>query len=72
MADTLHTEELKSLHKLSASQKYGTVAISPEHREKLLWCGYVSERQGTLAITPAGQAKLEYETTRASWFPASA
>ena len=56
MADTLHTEELKSLHKLSASQKYGTVAISPEHREKLLWCGYVSERQGT----------------RASWFPASA
>lgn len=69
---TLHADELRSLHQLSGARKHGPVAISPEHREKLLGCGYATVCYGSLAITPVGQAKLVYETTRANWFPASA
>ena len=68
----LHTEELQSLHVLSAAARQnGPVAIAPAHRDKLLGYGYAADFCGTLAITPVGQAKLVYETTRANWFPTS-
>lgn len=65
----LHAEELKSLHLIAAARKSAPGAISPEHRKKLLGFGYASLDAGAIAITPVGQAKLVYETTRAEWFP---
>jgi hypothetical protein len=37
----------------------------------LIGCGFATIFSGTLTITPMGQAKLVYETTRAHWFPRS-
>lgn len=65
----LRHEELSSLRALSAVRMEAADAISAEHREKLLGCGYATVFAGTLTITPVGQAKLVYETTRANWFP---
>ena len=67
----LRNEELKSLRTLSAAQRQVAAAISPEHREKLLGYGYATLLADTLKITPVGQAKLVYETTRANWFPSA-
>jgi hypothetical protein len=45
--------------------------VTPEHREKLVGCGFAAVFSDNLAITPAGRAKLVYETTRENWFPRS-
>lgn len=66
----LQNEELSSLRALSAARSAAAVAMAPEHRDKLVGCGYAAQYEGTLHITPVGQAKLVYETTRQSWFPA--
>lgn len=67
----LRNEELSSLRALSGAQRKTAGAITPEHRDKLLGCGYALMRGETLQITPVGQAKLVYETTRANWFPSA-
>jgi hypothetical protein len=66
----LRHEELSSLRALSAARSAAAGAMAPEHREKLVGCGYAAQFEGTLHITPVGQAKLVYETTRENWFPA--
>jgi hypothetical protein len=67
---TLHTEELTSLRQLSHS--FGnSMSVAPEHRAKLLGCGFAAVFSDNLAITTAGRAKLVYETTREYWFPRS-
>jgi hypothetical protein len=66
----LQNEELSSLRALSAARSAAAAAMAPEHRDKLVGCGYAAQYEGTLHITPVGQAKLVYETTRQSWFPA--
>jgi len=62
-------EELSSLRALSTARSAAAAAMAPEHREKLVDCGYAAQYGGTLHITPVGQAKVIYETTRESWFP---
>ena len=66
----LRHEELSSLRALSAAHSAAAAAIAPEHRDKLVGYGYAAQEDGTLHITPVGLAKLVYETTRESWFPA--
>ena len=68
---TLHTEELTSLHQLSRAFANTMPDVTPEHREKLVGCGFAAVFSNNLAITPAGRAKLVYETTRENWFPRS-
>jgi hypothetical protein len=67
----LRNEEMSSLRALAAAQRKTTAAIAPEHRDKLLGCGYALMYGEILEITPVGQAKLVYETTRANWFPSA-
>lgn len=66
----LRNEELTSLRTLSAARRQAAATISPEHREKLVGYGYATLFADTLKITPVGQAKLVYETTRANWYSA--
>jgi hypothetical protein len=65
----LLTEEVTTLRQLSHTPAGETV--SRNHCEKLMGCGFATIFSGTLTITPMGQAKLVYETTRANWFPRS-
>ena len=67
----LQTEELTSLRTISKASRTTLPDLAPEHREKLLGCGFAAVLADGLAITPAGQAKLVYETTRENWFPLS-
>jgi hypothetical protein len=67
----LLAEELDSLHKLSRGPT--RKRIPAEHGETLVRCGFAKIRDGTLAITVTGHAKLVLEITRFSWlFNASA
>jgi hypothetical protein len=67
----LHSDELTSLRALAAAQRMLDPAISPEHRRTLLGYGYATMMGDALEITPVGQAKVVYETTRESWFPSA-
>lgn len=67
----LHIEELTSLRQLSHSFRNSMPDVAPEHCAKLVGCGFAAIFSDNLAITPAGRAKLVYETTRENWFPRS-
>jgi hypothetical protein len=67
----LRNDELTTLRALSAAQRMSDPSISPEHRERLLGYGYATMLGGAIEITPVGQAKLVYETTRENWFPSA-